>query len=264
MTPQPSIRFSPTYLRLREAATVGATRRANELKQSGRDILVISGGQPDFDTPQHIKDAAMAAIERGFTKYTATDGMPELKAAIVAKMARDYRTKVQPNQVVVGTGGKQVIFNALLFSMSTENFLLAFGRGLPVWCVAGALGWIFIPVMGANMDALLRLSIPVEMQGRVYAARNALQFFTIPIGYGLGGWLVDRVFEPFMAAQPAGGWLHAVFGAGAGTGAALLFFVIGVLGARSCLPFRADRAIWGLEAPDTPSGTGKTPRPTVD
>lgn len=114
MTPQPTIRFSPTYLRLREAATVGATRRANELKQSGRDILVISGGQPDFDTPQHIKDAAMAAIERGFTKYTATDGMPELKAAIVAKMARDYRAKVQPDQVVVGTGGKQVIFNALL------------------------------------------------------------------------------------------------------------------------------------------------------
>lgn len=158
----------------------------------------------------------------------------------------------------------RVIFNALLFSMSTENFLLAFGRGLPVWCVAGALGWLFIPVMGANMDALLRLSIPVAMQGRVYAARNALQFFTIPIGYLLGGWLVDRVFEPFMAAQPAGGWLPALFGAGPGTGAALLYFVIGVLGALSCLPFRADRAIWGLEAPAPEESPAEQPLPTAD
>ena len=68
------IRFSPSYQRLREAATVGATRRASELRQAGQDILVVSGGQPDFDTPQHIKDAAMDAIKRGFTKYTAVGG----------------------------------------------------------------------------------------------------------------------------------------------------------------------------------------------
>ena len=131
--------------------------------------------------------------------------------------------------------------------MSTENFLLALGRGVPVWCLGSVLGWLFIPVMNANLDALLRLNIPVEMQGRVYSARNALQFFTIPVGYLLGGALVDRVFEPFMAAQAPGGILCSLFGVGKGAGAALFFLVIGVFGALSCLPARWDRHIWELE-----------------
>lgn len=131
--------------------------------------------------------------------------------------------------------------------MSTENFLLALGGSLPVWCVAGVLGWIFIPIMNANMDVLLRTHIPVEIQGRVYAARNTLQFFTIPVGYLLGGVLVDRVFEPFMAGQDPGGVLCRIFGTGKGAGAALFFLVIGVFGALSCLPARRDKHIWALE-----------------
>ena len=141
----------------------------------------------------------------------------------------------------------RVICNSLLFSMSTENFILALGGSVPVWCVGAVLGWVFIPVMNANMDALLRLHIPVEMQGRVYSARNALQFFTIPVGYLLGGVLVDRVFEPFMAGQDPSGTLCVLFGAGKGAGAALFFLVIGAFGALSCLPARWDRHIWDLE-----------------
>ncbi len=141
----------------------------------------------------------------------------------------------------------RVICNSLLFSMSTENFLLALGRGAPAWCVGSVLGWLLIPVMNANLDALLRLSIPLEMQGRVYSARNTLQFFTIPLGYFLGGVLVDRVFEPFMAGQDPGGVLCALFGTGKGAGAALFFLVIGIFGALSCLPARWDRYIWELE-----------------
>ena len=141
----------------------------------------------------------------------------------------------------------RVVCNSLLFSMSTENFLLALGGSLPVWCVAGVLGWIFIPIMNANMDVLLRTHIPVEIQGRVYAARNTLQFFTIPVGYLLGGVLVDRVFEPFMAGQEAGSLLCRIFGTGKGAGAALFFLVIGVFGALSCLPARRDKHIWALE-----------------
>jgi Na+/melibiose symporter-like transporter len=141
----------------------------------------------------------------------------------------------------------RVIFNSLLFAMSTENFILAFGRSIPVWCVGAALGWVFIPVMGANMDVLFRTRIPVEMQGRVYSARNTLQFFTIPLGYLCGGFLVDNVFEPFMAAQPLNSLWVTLFGAGKGSGAALLFLVIGLFGALSCLPFRADKHIWRLE-----------------
>ncbi len=141
----------------------------------------------------------------------------------------------------------RVICNCLLFSMSTENFILAFGRSTPVWCFGAILGWIFIPVMSANMDVLFRTKIPIEMQGRVYSARNTLQFFTIPLGYLCGGILVDRVFEPFMAGQTPGSLWTPLFGTGKGSGAAMLFFVIGLLGALSCLPFRADRDIWKLE-----------------
>lgn len=141
----------------------------------------------------------------------------------------------------------RVICNTLLISMSTENFILAFGRSVPVWCLGAILGWINIPVMNANMDVLFRSYIPVSMQGRVYAARNTLQFFTIPVGYFLGGILVDRVFEPFLANQRPGGILTALFGTGKGSGAALLFFLLGFLGMFTCLIFRKDRRIWGLE-----------------
>lgn len=142
----------------------------------------------------------------------------------------------------------RVICNSLLLAMSTENFFLAFGRSTPVWCFGAILGWICIPFMNANMDVLFRTKIPIEMQGRVYSARNTLQFFTIPVGYFCGGILVDRVFEPFMAAQPPGGLWATLLGSGKGSGAALLFLVLGVIGTLSCLPFRWDRKIWALES----------------
>ena len=143
----------------------------------------------------------------------------------------------------------RVICNSLLFSMSTENFLLAFGRSLPVWCLGAVLGWIFIPLMNASMDSLFRETIPAGVQGRVYSARNTLQFFTIPVGYLLGGWLVDEVFVPFMAAQSSDSLWVTLFGAGKGGGAALFFLVIGVFGSLSCLPARRDKHIWALEQP---------------
>ncbi|MEG2687401.1 MAG: MFS transporter, partial [Christensenellaceae bacterium] len=141
----------------------------------------------------------------------------------------------------------RIICNALLISMSTENFFLAFGRSVPIWCIGGALGWICIPIMNANMDVLFRTRIPIHMQGRVFSARNTLQFFTIPIGYFLGGIMVDKLFEPFMASQAADSFLSIVFGTGKGSGAALLFFVIGIVGVITCLIFRKDPHIWKLE-----------------
>lgn len=122
----------------------------------------------------------------------------------------------------------RVICNSLLLAMSTENFFLALGGSVPVWAVGALLGWIGIPLMNANMDVLFRSTIPLAMQGRVYAARNTLQFFTIPVGYFLGGFLVDSVMEPFMASQATGsGLLPALFGRGKGSGAALLVFLSG-------------------------------------
>ena len=91
--------------------------------------------------------------------------------------------------------------------------------------------------MNANLDVIIRSSIPIDMQGRVYSCRNTLQFFTIPIGFLLGGLFVDKVFEPLMAAQLEGSLLAFLFGEGKGSGAAMLFFIIGIAGVIVCLIF---------------------------
>lgn len=141
----------------------------------------------------------------------------------------------------------KAIWYSLMLSMGTENFFLAFGRSTPVWCLGAFLGWIAIPWMSANLDAVNRLNIPVEIQGRVYAARNSFQFFTIPVGYFLGGLLVDRVFEPLMAVQSGDSLLIRCFGVGKGSGAACFFAVLWLLGMGVCLLFRYDGQIWELE-----------------
>ena len=126
---------------------------------------------------------------------------------------------------------------ALFVSMSTENFILAFANSPVLWCAGAVLGWLSIPYMNANMDVIFRTAIPLEMQGRVYACRNTLQFFTIPLGYLLGGALVDAVCEPLMAGQTAGSLLVRCFGSGKGSGGALLFFFAGVVGVAVCAVF---------------------------
>ena len=165
----------------------------------------------------------------------AVIGASTLAGSILASFAKAPKSRVR------------VICNCLLFSMSFENFLLAFGRTPLIWCIGGFLGWIPIPLMNANLDAIMRLQVPEQMQGRVYSVRNSLQFFTIPLGYFLGGFLVDQVFEPLMAAQGEGSALVGLFGSGKGSGAALLFFVIAFAGIGVCLYFRRSRYIWELD-----------------
>ncbi|MBQ5334554.1 MAG: MFS transporter [Oscillospiraceae bacterium] len=126
---------------------------------------------------------------------------------------------------------------SLFFSMSTENFMLAFSRSPVIWCAGSVCGWLFIPYMGAQLDVILRSTIPAQMQGRVYACRNTLQFFTIPVGYLSGGFLIDKVFEPFMAGRGGEGLLLTLFGSGKGAGAALLFAVLGAAGTAVCAVF---------------------------
>ncbi len=131
----------------------------------------------------------------------------------------------------------RVIVVTMLFSLGTENFLLAFARTPLWWCLAQLIGWSVVPVMNANLDVILRSTIPAEMQGRVYACRNTVQFFTIPIGTFAGGFLVDRVCGPWMTQAAPDGPLAALFGAGKGAGAALVMFMLGVAGVAMCLLF---------------------------
>ena len=147
----------------------------------------------------------------------------------------------------------KVVCWTLLFSMSTENFLLAFGQTVPVWCIGAFLGWIAIPLLNTNMNAVMRLNIPQEIQGRVYAARNSLQFFTIPLGYMLGGAAVDCAFEPLMAMQTEGSLLTRLFGMGKGSGAACFFAVLGVAGVVTCIVFRCSKHLRAMQTEELKS-----------
>ncbi len=129
----------------------------------------------------------------------------------------------------------KVIYLTMLFSLGTENFLLAFSREPVLWCIGQIIGWILVPVMNANLDVILRTVIPVELQGRVYACRNTFQFFTIPIGLFLGGFMVDKVCEPVMSSYGDLSVLKTLFGTGKGSGAALMMFVLGVSGSLICI-----------------------------
>ncbi len=137
--------FAERLSRVRPSASSGAAQRARELRAAGRDIINLGQGEPDFPTPDHVIEAAARAMRAGATRYTDTDGTPELKAAIVAKFRRENRLSFEPRQISVGAGGKQVIFNALMATLDPGDEVLipaphwvsypdmvAFAHGRPV------------------------------------------------------------------------------------------------------------------------------------
>ena len=141
--------LSDTLARVKPSPTIAVTNRARELRAEGRDVIGLGAGEPDFDTPDNIKAAAIDAIQRGETKYTAVDGIPELKSAICAKFARDNALPYEPSQITVGTGGKQVLYNAFVATLNPgdevvipapywvsypDMVLLAGGTPVPVSC----------------------------------------------------------------------------------------------------------------------------------
>ena len=112
------IRLSDALARVKPSATIAVTTKSAELKRAGHDVIGLGAGEPDFDTPDNIKDAAIEAIRTGKTKYTPADGIPELKEAICAKFARENGLTYKPSQVHVAPGGKPVIYNALVATMN--------------------------------------------------------------------------------------------------------------------------------------------------
>jgi hypothetical protein len=143
--------ISDALSRIKPSPTIGISNVAREMKAAGKDVIALSAGEPDFDTPQHIKDAAIKAIRDGQTKYTAVDGIPELKDAVCRKFKRENGLEYKRSQVSVGTGGKQVLFNALVATINPgdeviipapywvsypEMVLLAGGEPVSVVCPA--------------------------------------------------------------------------------------------------------------------------------
>jgi aspartate aminotransferase len=143
--------LSAALARVKPSATIAVTDKARALKAAGRNVIGLGAGEPDFDTPANVKLAAIHAIEAGKTKYTDVGGIPELKQAIVDKFKRENGLTYQPNQIIVGTGGKQVLYNALMATINPgdeviipapywvsypEMVMLAGGEPVPVVCPA--------------------------------------------------------------------------------------------------------------------------------
>ena len=143
--------LSAALARVKPSATIAVTDKARALKAAGRNVIGLGAGEPDFDTPANIKQAAIHAIEAGKTKYTDVGGIPELKEAIIAKFKRENGLDYKPNQIIVGTGGKQVLYNALMATLNPgdeviipapywvsypEMVALAGGEPVPVVCPA--------------------------------------------------------------------------------------------------------------------------------
>ena len=174
---------------------------------------------PGYVIPNPKGGSAMLGVVTSFS------GIAMILGSLIVSVMRKPKDRIK------------VIYITMLISMGIENFLLAFSREPWVWCLGQVIGWILVPVMSANYDVIFRSTVPVDLQGRVYACRNTLQFFTIPIGLFLGGILVDDVCEPYMVLQKGNEILTMLFGSGKGSGAAVAMFILGVLGTAHCMLF---------------------------
>src|SRR5471032_1553763 len=212
--------------RVKPSATIAVTDKARALKAAGRNVIGLGAGEPDFDTPANIKLAAIHAIEAGKTKYTDVGGIPELKEAIIAKFQRENGLTYKPNQIIVGTGGKQVLYNALMATINPgdeviipapywvsypEMVALAGGESVPVVCTA-AHGFKLQP---ADLEKAITpktkwiiLNSPSNPTGAAYS-RSELKAITDVLVKHPHVWVMTDdmyehlVYDDFVFATPA-------------------------------------------------------------
>ncbi len=130
-------KISAALRRIKPSASMAISQLALEKKAAGEDVIALSAGEPDFDTPEPIRDAAKRAMDEGKTRYTAASGIPELKAAVARKFARDNQIKTDPADCFVATGGKQIIYNALMATLDEgDEAIVPAPIGCPIlrWC----------------------------------------------------------------------------------------------------------------------------------
>jgi aspartate aminotransferase len=158
--------LSDTLARVKPSPTVAITGKALEMKAQGRDVISLSAGEPDFDTPQNIKDAAKRAMDAGKTKYTAVDGIPELKAAICAKFKRENGLEYAPSQITVGTGGKQTLYNAFMATLNPGDEIII---PAPYWVsypdMVLLAGGVPVPVV-AGLESAFKLT-PAQLEAAI-------------------------------------------------------------------------------------------------
>jgi len=183
--------LSDALSRVAPSPTVAITQLARELKAQGRDVIALSAGEPDFDTPDHVKAAAKAAIDRGETKYTAPDGIPELKAAIAAKFRRDNGLAYDASQIMVSTGGKQVLFNALVATLNPGDEVIV---PAPYWVsypdMVRLAGGEPVIVTGAEADGF-RLT-PAALEAAI-TPRTKWLIFNSPSNPTGAGYTADQL-----------------------------------------------------------------------
>jgi aspartate aminotransferase len=202
--------------RVAPSQTVAITQKARDLKQAGRDVIALSAGEPDFDTPRHVKDAAIRAIEEGKTKYTNVDGIPELKEAVAQKFRRDNGLDVTAADCFVASGGKQIIFNALLATLDPGDEVVI---PLPYWVsypeivrLCGAIpvyaradastGFKLTP---AALEAAISpatkwliLNTPSNPSGAAYTAEELRQLGAVLFRHPHVHVLTDDIYEPLI------------------------------------------------------------------
>lgn len=208
--------LSDALARVQPSATVGISQKARELAREGRDIIALSAGEPDFDTPQHVKDAAIAALAAGKTKYTNVDGIPELKEAVAQKFKRDNSLDVTAADCFVSSGGKQIIFNAWLATLNPGDEvvipvpywvsypeIVRLCGAMPVFAKATAeTGFKLTP------DALeaaitpktkwLILNSPSNPSGAAYTGDELKELATILLRHPQVHILTDDIYEPLV------------------------------------------------------------------
>lgn len=172
------LQLSDRVQQIKPSPTLAVTKRAAELKAAGKDIIGLGAGEPDFDTPEHIKQAAIEAINKGFTKYTAVDGTPGLKKAIINKLKNDNGLSYEPNQILVSCGGKQSFFNlSLAFINPGDEVIIP----APYWVsypdmvvIAGG-----VPVI-LNTDESTRFKITAEQLDAAITPKTKLVVLNSP------------------------------------------------------------------------------------
>jgi aspartate aminotransferase len=204
---------SAALARIKPSATLAADGKARELKAAGRDIISLAAGEPDFDTPDNIKDAAIQAIHAGKTKYTNVDGIPELKEAICAKFERENGLKYKPAQVNVSPGGKPVIYNAMVASLNPgdeviipapywvsypDMVLLAGGEPVPVLTTAETgfkMGPAALEAAITPRTRWLILNSPSNPSGAAYTRQELKALAEVLLAHPQVWILTDDMYE---------------------------------------------------------------------